>query len=295
MGYVLMADSRIDRQSNVYNREKPMNGDMRRLAGAMLAAVMAGAVCSVNGEVPLLIGEGANRWSMYDESYFFGEHKVHSARAFAPTVAGHWAANDGGDYNHDQRLAVMFTCTGFGRPPDGEPVIVASLEVMWFLPAGIATAVSGAPPMAVFPNVDWSVMGTLGWSPYAVWDVAIGSSSGWVKGIWERQEPGMTPFRAGHERMFSVKNVFVLELKGRDGRGYLGSRSSGLNAGEVERLKKADYLIFRIPYTYTRKSDYDDKGSRRKGARMVQGFHEWHVPLTGSRDAIGGAMEVCKR
>lgn len=270
-----------------------MNGNMRRLAGAMLAAALVGAVCSANGEVPLLIGEGANRWTMYDESSVWGGSMFHRVRAFAPTVAGHWAANDGGDYKHDHRLAVMFTCAGFPSP-DGVQVI-SGLEVMWFLPAGIAVAVRGAPPLAVFPDVDWRAMDTSGWSPYAVRDVAIGSSSGWVKGIWERQEPGMTPFRTGHERMLPVKNVFVLELKGRDGRGYLGSGSSGLNAGEVERLKKADYLMFRIPYTYTRKSDYDDKGSRRKGARMVQGFHEWHVPLTGSRDAIGGAMEVCKR
>lgn len=123
--------------------------------------------------------------------------------------------------------------------------------------------------------------------------VSIGGS-GWRRiSYWKKGHP-QAPEAEG-----AAKDGYVCALHG-DGEvgGSLGAKGSGFAEGEAGRLRKAGAPMFRVPYDYTRKRDFKEASAGfrtpKKGAKLARGENERHIPVKGSRQAIGTALEICR-
>ena len=249
----------------------------------------------VTASTDWLRGLDEKQWRAYDETWKTGSYTSYSARAHAPIIQGIWANNDGTDHLEDLLLALTYECLGYDQ--NGTWKIFSDLSVLWVRLHGSAGRYKAS---AVLPTLDWDATGVSGFTPYAVWETAIGSSSAWQKSIWDLARPNFVLMNTGEERMVSANSSMVFDFRGKDAAGYLGTEEgSDLTNGEVARLQKADFLMFRLPYKYYRSSDYSksETGFRfpKKNAKLVRGYQEWHIPLAGSREAIESAQKVCRK
>ena len=275
---------------------------IRRLTTALaIAATLVGALhgtaeAGARGEstdMEMLRGYGQTEWRARNLTQLGWQRAV----AAAPTTKGLWSRGDESPRKENTRLSVEFHCSDWG----GRDFPYSYLKVMWFRDntneEGKGFLRADDPPLAEDKRQRW------GWSVLARWDVSIGGSGAWQLSYWEQGRPSVLAMLDRGWFEGSMKDIYVYSLRGDDDQeGSLGSEGSGLTEGEVKRLQRADVLMFRLPYEYIHRDDYDTTiGSNgkewklpKKGARMVRGENEWHVSMKGSRDAIQAAIDICR-
>ena len=276
------------------------------IAAALTGALNGTAGAGAKGEstdMEMLRGYGQTEWSTRDMSRdaWLGVREIKAAVAAAPMTKGFWSPNDKSEGKEHMRLSVEFYCWNSGVE-EGFPY--SYLQVMWFQDytneEGNGNLAADDPPLARDKRQKW------GWSILARWDVSIGGSGAWQLSYWKQGRPSASArmykgINAGWSSG-TIKDIYVYSLKGDDDQeGSLGSEGSGLAEAEVRRLQRADVLMFRLPYEYVHRDDYETTkvGGKewklpKKGARMVRGENEWHVSMKGSRDAIQAALDICQ-
>lgn len=275
----------------------------RMLAGTMAAAII-GAMAPTATRADSLVVDGLDTtsWVARDISQTNESWTWHKAVASAPAATGMYPANAWvRDGERRTKLLLQFECSGLGEKGQ---MPYSYLTLLWVLDNREDEHRKTLRPhiQLVLPEVHWSWLDNVGWEVHTELDVAIGSNRTWGKSRWERKsqdnmlaviEKGkaVTPVSADLDNM-------VLTLNGSDQPGMLGSQGHGLHESEVRQMQNADVLMLRVPRGYWKKSQMVEKNGMMQPESwelpQTQGVTEWHVPLTGSREAIEQALAVCR-